>query len=197
MGGRKVKAVDKWKTKKWYSVKAPDIFEKKELCEIVASDPKKLENRIVSKSLLELGVGGSSQLAMFTTMRFRVDGVSGSDATTKLIGHAISPSFIKTFARRGKSLIHQVIDGKTKDGEDLRLKVIAVTGAGVSENTKRNLREALQEETRKAIVEKNFDDVIQDVIFGRVSSKLFSRLKQITKMRRVEVRKSERGEDFK
>jgi small subunit ribosomal protein S3Ae len=197
MGGKKVKAVDKWKSKKWYTVKAPQLFDNKELCEIVAADPKRLPNRIIKSSLFELGTGGSSQIAMFTTLRFRIIDVSGVEAQTKLLGHEISPSFIKTFARRGKSLIHQVVDEKTKDGQNLRLKIIAVTGSRVSENTRRNLRSILVEETKKSIVEKPFDEVIQDVIYGRFSSKLFSRLKQITKMRRVEVRKSERGEIFK
>ncbi len=152
---------------------------------------------MVKTSLYELGAGGSSQISMFTTLRFRVTDISGSEAQTKLLGHEIAPSFIKTFARRGKSLIHQVVDEKTKDGEDLRLKLIAVTGSNVSENTRRNLRALLVEEARKGVSEKPYDEVIQDVIFGRFSSKLFSRLKQITKMRRVEVRKSERGEIFK
>lgn len=174
------------------------MFENKEFCEVVASDDKKLTNRVVKASLFELGVGGAaSQMAMFTSLRFRITGVNGSDASTKLLGHEISSSFIKTFARRGKSLIHQVVDEKTKDSENLRLKVVAVTGARVSRNTRRNLRNALVEEAKKAVAEKNFDDVIQDVIYGRFSSRLFGRLKQITRMRRVEVRKSERGEVFK
>jgi small subunit ribosomal protein S3Ae len=114
-----------------------------------------------------------------------------------LLGHEISPSFIRTFARRGRSLIHQVVDEKTKDNENLRLKVIAVTGARVSMNTKRNLRALIVEECKSAVVDKTFDEAIQDVIYGRVSSKIFNRLKQLTKMKRVEVRKSERGELFK
>ena len=173
------------------------MFEGKELCEVVASDLKKLQDRLIKRSLLELGVGGSSQLAMFTTLRFRITDVQDSSASTRLIGHEVENSFIRTFARRGKSLIHQVVDDKTKDGEGLRLKIIAVTGSRVSENTRRNLREAIREETKKAITEKNFEDIIQDVIYGRVSSKIYSRLKQITKMRRVEVRKSELSESFK
>jgi hypothetical protein len=36
-----------------------------------------------------------------------------------------------------------------------------------------------------------------DVLYGRLSGKLFNRLKQITKMKRVEVRKTERHEVFK
>jgi small subunit ribosomal protein S3Ae len=136
-------------------------------------------------------------MAMFTTLRFRIKDINGNDAQTTFLGHEIASSFIKTFARRGKSLIHQVVDEKTKDNEDLRLKIVAVTGARVSRNTRRNLRNALVEETKKAITEKSFDEAIQDVIYGRVSSRIYGRLKQITKMRRVEVRKSERGEVFK
>ena len=197
MAGKKLKVVDKWKSKKWYTVRAPAIFDAKELCEVVAADDKLLTNRIVKKSLMELGIGGSSQMAMFTTMLFRIKDVKGVDASTILIGHEISPSFIKTFARRGKSLIHEVVEDKTKDGETLRLKLISVTGARVSWNTKKNIRKIMVDETRKAITDANFDEVIQDVLYGRFSAKLFNQLKTITKMRRVEVRKSERGEIFK
>ena len=173
------------------------MFENKEICEVVAGDDKTLMNRVVKASLMELGMGGSSQMAMFTTLHFRINGVNGTDASTTLIGHEISNSFIRTFARRGKSLIHQVVDEKTKDNENIRLKIIAVTGARVSQNTRRNLRNILVEESKKTMADKNFDELIQDVIYGRFSSKMYSRLKQITKMRRVEIRKSERGEIFK
>ena len=178
-------------------MKAPVIFDSKELCEVVAGDDKNLQNRIVRKSLLELGIGGASQIAMFTTLNFRINEVKGNDAHTKLIGHEITASFIKTFARRGKSLIHQVVEDKTKDNEKLCLKLIAVTGARVSQNTKRNLRKILVDDSRKAITDGNLEDVMQDVLYGRLASKLFNRLKQITKMRRVEVRKSQLTEIFK
>ena len=133
---------------------------------------------------------------MFTNLLFRVSDVKGADAQTTLIGHEMAPSFLKTFARRGKSLIHQVVDEKTKDGKNVRLKVIAVTRAPVSQNTKKNLRKALIEEAKKAITEVNFDGLLQDVLYGKISTKLFTRLKQITKMKRVEIRKSELEELF-
>ena len=173
------------------------MFEGKEIAEVVASDEKLLTNRIIRKNLMELGISGGSQLAMFTTAFFRIVDVKGTSANTVLIGHEIAPSFIKTFARRGKSLIHEVVDEKTKDGETIRIKLIAVTGARVSENTRRNLRKALVEETKKAVSEGNFDEVVQDILYGRSSTRLFNRLKQITKMRRIEIRKFERKEAFK
>lgn len=196
MASKKTKVVDKWKSKKWYDVISPPIFENRPIAEVVASEDKLLANRVVRKSLMELGAGGASQLAMFTTLNFRITGVQGNNASTKLIGHEVSTSFIKTFARRGKSLIHQTVDGKTKDNEELRVKIIAVTGQTVSANTKRNLRHALMEEAAKGVEGGSFDEVMQDVLYGRFSSRIFNRLKQITRMRRVEVWKSERKESL-
>lgn len=161
----------------------------------MSADEANIINRVVRKSLFELA-GNVSQTAMFTNLLFRVSEVKGADAQTILLGHEMAPSFLKTFARRGKSLIHQVVDEKTKDGKRVRLKMIAVTGAPVSQNTKKNLRRALIEEAKKAIAEINFDPLMQDVLHGKVSNKLFNRLKQITKMKRVEIRKSELEEIF-
>jgi len=198
MAGKKgTKVVDKWKSKKWYIALAPTSLESKELGEVVSSEEDNLKDRIIKRSLMELGMNQNSQMAMFTNMLFRVTEVKGNNAHTKLIGHEIAPSYIKTFARRDKSLIHEVVDIQTKDSENVRLKVIAVTGARVSENTRRNIRKALVEEVKKNGEALTFDELFQDLLYGRFSSKLFTRLKQITQMRRVEVRKSERQEIFK
>ncbi len=191
----RIKSVDKWKMKKWYKVLAPNLFDGKEIGEVVSSDPANLINRVINASLFDLGAG-TNQTAMFTSLSFRIVDVSGEEAKTKLIGHEISPSFIKTFARRGRTVLHHVIDEKTKDGERVRLKLIAVTGAKVSENTRRNLRSLLSEETTKYVQERSFDELMTDVVQGKLSTHLFNALSKITKMRRVEVRKSEREEVF-
>lgn len=195
-GKKKTKVVDKWKSKKWYTVKAPALFDNKDLCEIITSDEKNLENRIIKRSLMDLGVGSNSQLAMFTNLKFRIKDVKGTVAETVLIGHEVSPAYMKTFARRGKSLIHEVIDVKPKDGGDVRVKIIAVSDARVSENTRRNIRSAIVEETKKHAGELKADELMQELIYGKFSSKIFGRLKQMTKMKRVEVRKSEVKEVF-
>jgi len=199
MAGKKgTKVIDKWKTKKWFNVLAPASFEHKVIGEVISSDEKNLINRIVKTSLFELGVGGaSSQIAMFTNLFFRINEVNGSNANTKIIGHEITPSLIKTFARRGKTLIHEVAKIKTKDGETVKIKAIVVTASKVSENTRRNIRNGLMDEIKKISEDKTFDELMQDIIYGRFSAKLFNRLKQITKIKRVEVRKTERLELFK
>ncbi len=195
-GKKKTKVVDKWKMKKWYTVAAPPIFEGRELCELVSGDEKNLVNRIIRRSLMDIGLHATSQMAMFTHLNFRITDVKGTTANTMLVGHEISPAYLKTFARRGKSLIHQVIDVKTKDNHDVRIKIIAVTGAKVSENTRRNIRSAIVEETKKNAGEMKYDELMQDLVYGRFSAKIFNRLREITRMKRVEIRKSEKKETF-
>jgi len=193
---KKAKILDKWKQKRWYTVLTPPIFEGKPLCELVAAEDEQLLNRIVRTSLVDLGLSGSSQVAMFTSLRFRITDVKGTMANTKLIGHEIAPSYLKTFARRGRSLIHQVVDIKTKDGIQVRIKVIAVTGSRVSENTLRNLRATLVKDVLTISTALNFDELMGDILYGRFVSSLYSSLKKITKMKRVEIRKSEVKEVF-
>ena len=195
-GKRSAKVLDKWKQKKWFSVVSPGIFDSRPLCELIAIEDKQLKDRIVRTSLADLGMTGTSQVAMFTSLRFRITDVKGDTANTKLIGHEVAPSYIKTFARRGRSLIHQVVDVKTKDGVDMRLKVIAVTGARVSENTKRNIRALIVKEVLENSGALKFDELVQEILYARFVSKLYTALKAITKMKRVEIRKSEVKEVF-
>jgi small subunit ribosomal protein S3Ae len=77
------------------------------------------------------------------------------------------------------------------------VKVIAVTGSKVSMNTRKNLRNALVEEIKKGTDGMTYDQLLQEVLYGRLTSRLFGRLKTICPMKRVEVRKCELNESFK
>ncbi len=193
---KKTKVVDKWKLKKWYTVLAPTMFEQKELCEIAANEDKFLINRIIDIGLNEL-VDNASPATRFTTLSFRVHEVDGNKAKTTLIGHIVAPAYIKTFARRGKSLIHMVVDSKTKDEEEVRLKAIAITAGRISGTTMHNLRKAMKERIEKDVVTRDYEQLMQDIVYGRFVSALFNDLKAITSIRRVEIRKSEKKETFK
>ncbi|MBU0586391.1 hypothetical protein KJ780_02690 [Candidatus Micrarchaeota archaeon] len=189
-GGKKSKVVDKWKTKQWYTVLAPQIFDGKEIAEIISSDENNVKDRIVRISLAEAS-GQPSQSAIFTSLKFKVVDVKGKNAYTKLMGHELSPSYVMTLSRRNRSIIKIVQDIVTKDDHEVRLKLLAISGSEVSQNTKKNIYNAALEEMKKASSDLSLDQLMQEVIFGRLASKIFNRLKQITAMRRVEVRKSE------
>jgi small subunit ribosomal protein S3Ae len=192
---KKGKVVDKWKLKKWYTVVAPQMFDSKEIFETVANDDSLVVNRIVKASLFDL-ISANSQSAMFTTLNLRITSVNGNKAATKLIGHEVAPTYLKTFARRGKTLIHQICDVKTKDGEEVRVKAIAVTAGKISETTATNLRKAINEEIMKNCTPLNYDELMQEILYGRLVAKIFNRVKQIATMKRVEISKTEKKEIF-
>lgn len=189
------KVVDKWKTKQWYNVVAPEIFERKVIAETVASEPERLINRIVPISLMDI-TGKMSQQDIYTTVKFRITEVKGENAYTKIIGHELAPSYLRTLTRKNRSVIHHVVPVETKDGKRVKVKIIAVTFSKVSANTKKNLRNALV----KAILDNgrsmSYDEFMREVVYGNFANKLFSIANAINAMRRVEVRKTELEETF-
>ncbi len=190
------KVVDKWKTKQWYNVVAPEVFEGRVVAEIVASEPDHLLNRIVPVNLMDI-TGKMSQQNIYTTVKFRITEVKGNNAYTKIIGHELAPGYIKTLARKGRSIIHYVVPMETKDGRKVKVKIVGVTFSKVSANTKKNLRNALV----KAVLENGkpmgYDELMKEIVYGNFANKLFSVANAINAMRRVEVRKTELEETFR
>ncbi|VVB73845.1 30S ribosomal protein S3Ae [uncultured archaeon] len=82
------KVIDTWKTKQWYQVVAPQLFDTKPVGEVIASEPNQLLNRVIKVGLDEL-TGDFTQT--YTSVRFRIIDVKGKNATTKLIGFEQNP----------------------------------------------------------------------------------------------------------
>ncbi len=192
---KKTKVVDNWKLKSWYTVFAPDIFESKPIGQIVALEEETLKDRIVKTGLGEL-TGSFSQGAAFTSIFFRVDKVSGKSVSTKFIGHGLAPGYIKTLLRRRRSILYLVDDVTTKDGKAMRIKSVAVTAFRESENVRHDLRTAVSREIKAVAAESDLNTLIQEIVFGKFSAKVFGRVKTITPLRRLEIRKSEVAEKF-
>ncbi len=187
---KKAKVVDKWKLKGWYSVIAPDTFDSKEFGQIVSSDEKNLKNRRIRIGLGEL-TGSFTQTNAFTTLFFRIGEIKGKSAYAIFIGHELSSGYIKTLLRRRRSIVYQVDDVVARDGGKMRIKSVAVTANRVSENVRQDIRRLISSEIRVHVKEMDMPTLVQEVVFGKLSSRVFAKLKKLTPMRRFELRKSE------
>jgi small subunit ribosomal protein S3Ae len=187
---KKTKVVDKWKLKTWYSVHAPENFESKEIGQVVATDEKTLKGRIIRIGLGDL-TGSFSQGNAFTSVLFRVTEVKGKSAYTEFLGHELAAGYIKTMLRRRRSIIYSVVDVVSKDGKKIRLKNVAVTSFRVSESVRASIRKTISEELLALTKELDFQTIVQETVFGKLSSRISGKLKKITSMRRFEIRKSE------
>jgi ribosomal protein S3AE len=189
------KTSEKKKAKEWYAVLAPSEFDSKELGSVTTSDEALLNNRIIKVSLMDL-TGKMSQANMYTTLNFRIKEIKGKTAYTELIGHQLSPGYIRTLVRRRRTVLHTVKDLPTQDERTVRLKMISVTKDRISETMRKNIRVAIDAELSEASGKFNYYELMSEVINGRLSMKVFNRLRQITPMNRVEFRKTELQESL-
>ncbi|MFA6035464.1 MAG: 30S ribosomal protein S3ae [Candidatus Micrarchaeia archaeon] len=189
----KAKTVDTWKTKQWYTVNAPELFEGKQIAQLVATEDALLMNRIVRVALSDLS-GDMSHA--YTMLDFRINDVRGKSAFTKFIGHELSKSYLRTLIRRRRHVIAEVVDVTTKDGQGVRIKISAFTGTKISTPLRSVIRNALHAEVLAAAKEIDFPAFVQEIIFGKLSSRLFNRVKKMAPIRRIEIRKSELKESF-
>jgi len=189
------KTAEKKKAKDWYTVLAPQAFDSKELGEVITADEAKLINRIIPVSLMDI-TGKMSQANIYTTLNFRIKEIKGKTAYTELIGHKLSPGYVRTLVRRRRTVLHTVRDLPTTDDRTVRVKLISVTRERISETMKKNLREVIEKELSEAAGKYGYYELMHEIINGRLSSKVFLRLRQITPMSKVEFGKTELKEIF-
>jgi small subunit ribosomal protein S3Ae len=187
------KVVDTWKTKQWYEVVAPQIFDSKVVGEVIASDPKNLINRVVKVGLDEL-TGDFSQT--YTNVKLRIVDVKGKNAITRFIGSEQLPSYIKTFVRRGKTLVDDVVDVKTADGHQVRIKPIVFTGGKIARDAEAAIRTTIRKELIEKAAKTNLDDLLREILFKKYAHSLVSSVKKIAPIKRIEIRKIELKENF-
>jgi small subunit ribosomal protein S3Ae len=180
----------KKKIKKLFKVIAPSAFGKKEVCEIRGSE-KDVINRIIRMPLNELDNTASDQLSLYTSVKLRVVEQGKDDVKTEFAGHEIAMSYLRTLTRKGRSVIHEVINVKTKDGKDMILKFLVVTVKKVSKIVKKNLRKELIKLALDYAANNNFDDLVKNMINGSLSKEIGKELNKINPIMHLLVKKSE------
>ncbi len=103
---------------------------------------------------------------------------------------------MRTLARRRRSIMNQVDDVTTKDGVQLRIKTICVSGLKVSEGVRADVRKTISATVQALAKQTDFPTLVQEMVFGKFSAKIFNAVKKIGPLKRVEVRKSELMENF-
>jgi len=177
---------DKWKLKKWFVVQAPKIFGEVSLGSIPAFSAESTINRKVETTLYDLT--GDFNL-VHVKLYFKIIGYSGDKLLTIFYGHELSRDYIRSLVRRKSSKIDTVTDITTKDGFTLRIKGLVLTTYRIHHSQKTAIRKIIWDVVR-ARQEKNFDEIIQDMIFGNMSNEIFEKAKKICPIRKAEIEKS-------
>jgi len=183
---KRVRAVDPWKLKKWYSVISPRIWDEKEVGSTAASDEKLLYGRVlqVPASFLTGSVGHAQYI-----LKFRIVQVVGSEARTIFEGYELDNAFIKRLTRRHSSKIETVFDVKTRDDHVLHVKAITWTAVHVSINQATAIRKIMQQMIEERAQKFGADELMKEFVIGDFTRKIADEASKIAPIRRVEVAK--------
>ncbi len=188
MARRSQRKAESRKAKLWYKVVSPEMFGRAPFGETIANDPERIVGRVVETTLGDLTNNFSKQN---TKLRFRVDRVAGDAAYTKFLGHEMTTDYVRSLVKRRTSRIDSIVDVTTTDGYQVRIKPSCFTVKRARANQVKSIREL----SRKVILEKSksldLNQLIQDVVLGKLSLDIYKEAKMIYPLRRVEVRKTE------
>jgi len=130
--GLKKKIVDPFTRKDWYDVKAPSIFEVRNVGKTLVNRTQGLKNandalkgRVFEVSLADLNNKDEEQA--FRKIKLRVDEVQGKNLLTNFHGMDFTSDKLRSLVKKWQSLIEAHVDVKTTDGYLLRLFAIAFT----------------------------------------------------------------------
>jgi len=129
--GIKKKVVDPFSRKDWYDIKAPAMFDTRNVGKTLVNRSQGLKNANDSLKgrILELSLGdlNKDEEQAFRKIKLRVDEVQGKDCLTNFHGMDFTSDKLRSLVRKWQTLIEAHVDVKTTDGYLLRLFAIGFT----------------------------------------------------------------------
>lgn len=183
---RKIK--DKWKAKAWYTIRAPKMFNLVPVAETLADEQPKLLDRIAETTLQDL-TGDFTK--MHVKLYFKVNGVKGTDCTTKYVGHELTSDYIRRLTRRKHSKVDGVVDVTTKDGWSFRVKSMAITERRAQSSQETTIRHITERVVSQAAGTQDVAAFVKGVVNGDLAQAIFTEARKVYPLKRVEIRKSQ------
>jgi small subunit ribosomal protein S3Ae len=182
---------DKWRSKHWYKVRAPGLFQHVELGETVATEPEQVVGRTLEATLPELSGSGDSGKA-HVKLRFRIERISGEGiAEARFVGHDLTSDYVRRLARRKRSKIDLALTVTTKDGVQIILKPVAVGEQRLQTRLRAELRHKMVQILLEEAQLRTSPEFVREMIQGDLSKVLAHGVKTLYPLKKIEIRRSE------
>ncbi|WP_414469555.1 30S ribosomal protein S3ae [Methanobacterium sp. ACI-7] len=189
---RRRRVRDTWKEKQWFKIMTPTEFGDAEIGTTPARDPDMLVKRTVESSMRELTGDFSKQ---YVKLFFQINNVAGDTANTKFVGHHVTTDYVRSMIRRGTSRIDAITDVTTKEGYKVNVHVIAITVKRAKSSQQKFIRETMGRLVGELAEGKNFPELIEAIISGKMASSIYHETKKIYPLKRVEIIKTQVAEE--
>ena len=172
--------------KRWYTVHAPEQFDRAELGETPADDPEKVIGRTVETTLGELREDAGENN---TKLTFKVTDTGSDAAYTEFIGHELTRDYLRSLIRRGASKVDGYVTVLTTDDHRVQLQPVAFATKQADRSQEEAIRRTMIEMIQDAAAERTFEELVDSVVEGHLSSGIYNEAKTIYPLRRVEIQK--------
>ncbi|SDM18628.1 small subunit ribosomal protein S3Ae [Halogranum gelatinilyticum] len=174
------------KGKRWYSILAPEQFDRAELGETFADETEQIVGRTIQVTLGELtGDAGANN----TKLTFKITDVGSDSAYTEFVQHELTRDYLRSLVRRGASKVAANITVLTKDDYRVQLQPVAFTTKKADKSQEKAIRKVMTQIVEDAAVDRTFADLVDSIVEGRLSSAIYGEAKTIYPLRRVEIQK--------
>jgi small subunit ribosomal protein S3Ae len=182
---------DKWRSKHWFRVRAPPLFQNVDLGETMASEPEQVLGRTLETTLLDIS-GGSDIGKAHIKLRFQVERISGDNvAETRFVGHELTSDYVRRLARRKRSKIDSSWPVTTKDGVEIVLKPVAVGEQRLQTHLRTELRHKLRSLLTEEAAQKTAPEFVREMLQGDLGKLLSQGLRTLYPLKKIEIRSSE------
>jgi len=178
---------DKWRSKKWYSVIAPGYFGSVEIGSVPVDEAENIVGRTVESTLYDITEDFAHQ---YLKMYFQIIGVDGKRALTIFKGHEYSRDYLRSLVRRRTTRVDCIVTVTTKDGYKIRISVCAFTLTRIRTSQEKEIRVIMKRITEEKTAALTFDQVVQEIVLGKIASDIYNEAKKIAPLRHVGLRKS-------
>jgi small subunit ribosomal protein S3Ae len=181
---------DKWRSKHWFKIRAPGLFQHVDLGETAASEPEQLIGRTLEATLPELS-GAADTGKAHVKLRFRLERLSGDGyAEARFIGHDLTSDYVRRLARRKRSKIDQSLAVTTKDGVEIVLKPVAVGEQRLQTRLRAELRHRIVQVLTDEAKARTSSEFVQEMVQGELSKLLAHGVKSLYPLKKIEIRRS-------
>ncbi len=172
--------------KRWYTVYAPEGFDRAEIGETPAEEPEQLIDRTLQTTLGDLTDDAGENN---TKLTFRITDVGSDSAYTEFIKHELTRDYLRSLVRRGASKVEAYVTGLTADEYRVQIQPVAFTTKKADSSQEQAIRRIMIDRVETAIAERSYEELTDSVVNGRLSSAIYSEAKTVYPLRRVEIQK--------
>ena len=173
--------------KRWYDVLAPEEFDREQLGETPADESEKVLGRTIETTLGEIRQDASETDIKLT---FKINEVASDTAYTEFIKHELTRDYLRSLVRRGSSKVEAYITVLTTDDYRVQVQPVALTTKKADESQEKAIRRTMIDLVEDAASDRTFEDLIDSIVEGRLSSAIYNEAKTIYPLRRVEIAKA-------